>query len=115
MTVVDTITALSKARVVVDLDDQRRLVILSRRPLADDLARDVRVSRVLLAWAVLGRRSGHEWLACDRCGEAQLVRPDKEGRLCHLTPECKGHVRRSPRRLLDPRIATGWRTGSDAA
>lgn len=34
----------------------------------------------------------HEWLVCERCGEPQMLRPEKKGRLCHMTPACDGHV-----------------------
>lgn len=62
--------------------------------LTPELVADCRHHRDLLAWAVLGRASGHEWLSCDRCGQVQLLTPDKTGRTCHLTYGCKGRVRR---------------------
>lgn len=104
-TVVETITALAKARATVELDDQGRLVVDCRRPLDARTARLVRRHRLLLAWAVVGRSTGHEWMPCDTCGEAQLLEPAKAGRLCHLTAGCKGHVHRPTHHLLDPKIS----------
>jgi hypothetical protein len=46
-------------------------------------------------WAAEGARTGHEWLACDACGERQLLRPEKAGRACHVTHGCKGRLRRA--------------------
>jgi hypothetical protein len=114
-TVVDTIEALGRARAVVDLDDEHHLVLDSRRPLDPEVAEMVGRHWLELAWAIVGRDTGHEWLACDRCGEPQLVEPDKAGRQCHLTFGCKGHLRRPERRLLDPRIAEAWRHRGGAA
>ena len=107
--VVDAIAALAKARAVVELDAQHRLVVLARRPLDEETAELVRHHRLLLAWAVRGRDTGHEWLACDVCGEAQLAAPGKVARCCHMTPGCAGRIQRPPARLLDPKVAEGWR------
>ena len=107
-TVITAIGALAKAGAVIDLDGQHRLVVDTRRPIDQHTAYLVRRHRLALAWAVAGRRSGHEYLVCGTCAEPQLLEPDKAGRLCHMTPGCKGKIQRPASRLIDPKGAA-WR------
>ncbi len=91
-TLPEVLDELTRRGVTLTLRADGKLIL--EGPFDSDLAADCRHHRDLLAWAVLGRASGHEWLSCDRCGQVQLLTPDKTGRPCHLTYGCKGHLRR---------------------
>lgn len=45
-----------------------------------------------LAWAILGRGTGHRWATCTTCGRTQLIATG-QGHGCRLTPRCDGTVK----------------------
>jgi hypothetical protein len=95
LTAAELLATLEQRHVLLDIADDARLhVDAPRGAIDDDLARALRRYRDRLVWTVLGRRTGHIWLPCAICGETQLVRPEKAGRLCQLTAGCQGRLTR---------------------
>jgi hypothetical protein len=61
----------------------------------------------MVAWAIKGQLSGHEWHACERCGGLRLITPSPaHPRLCLMTPMCAGRMQRIARR---PRLSKALR------
>lgn len=54
----------------------------------------------VFALGVAGKRSGHDILSCDECGEVQMVDKAKGApsarKKCIMTVQCKGYLRRLP-------------------
>jgi len=56
---------------------------------------------LLVAWAIKGQLTGHEWHSCERCGGLRLITPSPaHPRLCLNTPMCAGRYRRIAKRPI---------------
>jgi hypothetical protein len=66
-----------------------------------ELAGLIRRHHDLLVWTVVGRRTGHHWVPCDRCGQSVVLHPPSHSDgnskqvwpRCYLTPGCQGRHR----------------------
>jgi hypothetical protein len=72
---------------------------------------------MVVAWALEGQRTGHEWHVCDTCGEARLMAYERGSRCAPQwpgsgnTPKCKGRMARvSARPLTTEKVKEALRT-----
>lgn len=112
--------------VTIDLDDAGRVIVGGNVGAIDWVLRvKMWVLADLIRWTVIGRRSGHVWAPCDRCGMSTQVpvrRQTPSGKwvayrphLCVMTPRChgdgtdglpvKGRHRIPPNRLVAQAVA----------
>jgi len=56
----------------------------------DDLAEAIRSNRTMVINVLLGRRTGHVFAACNKCGLETMVHVGRPVRACRMTTGCDG-------------------------